>query len=146
MKIALGCDHGGYEYKEKIKEHLLKEGYEVIDCGTNSTASCNYPEFAFLASEKIKNNEADKGILVCSSGEGIAIAANKVKGIRCGIGYDDTVSRLIVEHNHANMIAFGALYMNIDDVLKRVDIFLNAKELDGRHQNRVNMIIDYENK
>lgn len=145
MKISLGSDHGGFEYKEEIKKHLEKEGYEVIDCGTSSKDSCNYPEFAFKAAELVSTHKADKGILVCSSGEGVCICANKVKGIRCGIGYDDTVTKLTVEHNHCNMITFGALYMSLEDVLRRVDIFLNAKESDGRHQNRVNMIIDYEN-
>lgn len=146
MKISLASDHGGFECKEKVKDYLLSKGYEVIDCGTDSLDSCNYPEFAFKASELVKVKKVDKGILICTSGEGVAIAANKVKGVRCGIGYNDEVSRLVVEHNHCNMIAFGAKYMELKDILNRIDIFLNAKEADGRHQIRVDEIIDYENK
>lgn len=144
MKISLGSDHGGYEYKEKVKEYLLSKGYEVIDCGTDSLESCHYPEFAFKASELVRDKKVDKGILICSSGEGVAICANKVKGVRCGIGYNDTVSKLVVEHNHCNMIAFGALYMSLDDVIRRIDIFLNTLPGEGRHQIRVNMIEEYE--
>lgn len=146
MKIALGCDHGGYDYKEIIKQHLINKGYEVIDCGTFSKDSCNYAEFALDAAQKVANHEADEGILVCSSGEGVMMAANKVKGIRCGLGYDDVVSKLIKEHNDANMISFGALYMSIEDVLKRVDIFLNSEFVGGRHCVRVDTIKNFENK
>ena len=88
MKLSIGCDHGGYETKEKVKEYLISKGHIVIDCGTDSLQSCNYPEFAFKAAMKVKEKEADKGILICTSGEGIMIAANKVEGIRCGIGYN----------------------------------------------------------
>lgn len=145
MKIAFACDHGGIIVKNVILEHLRKKGYEVIDCGTFSSESCHYPEFAHLAATKVKEGEAEKGILVCSSGEGVAIVANKVKGIRCGIGYNDEVSHLIVEHNHANMIAFGAKFMSQEDILRRIDIFLGAKEEHGRHDIRVRMIEKFEN-
>lgn len=146
MKIAFACDHGGFVAKEPLLKHLKEEGYEILDFGTNSAESCNYPEFAFKASEAVASKQADKGILICSSGEGVSICANKVKGIRCGIGYNYTVSDLIVEHNHCNMIAFGAKYMSIDDIIKRTDIFLNAVEATGRHKTRVDMITDYEDK
>ncbi len=144
MKIAFACDHGGICVKDKLFEFLKSKGYEVIDCGTYSTDSCNYPEFAFKAAEKVANKEADKGILVCSSGEGVAICANKVKGIRCGIGYNDDVSHLIVEHNHANMIAFGAKFMTEEEIIRRTDIFLTSTPQDGRHDTRVGMIEEYE--
>lgn len=144
MKIAFACDHGGYPVKEAIIKMLKEEGHEVIDCGTYSLDSCNYPEFAHACAEKVKNKEADKGILVCSSGEGVMMVANKVKGIRCGIGYNDEVSHLIVEHNHANMIAFGAKFMSEEDILRRIRIFLKAENEHGRHDIRVEMIEKYE--
>ena len=144
MKISLGCDHGGFNYKEEIKKYLIEHNYEVIDEGTNSLDSCNYAEFAIKAAEDVANGKADLGILVCSSGEGVTIAANKVKCVRCGIGYNDKVSELLRVHNNANMIAFGALYMDLKDVIKRVDIFLNSDFEGGRHQKRVDTIISYE--
>lgn len=144
MRISLGCDHGGFLYKEEIKKHLIEKGYDVIDCGTNSLDSCNYAYHGIEAAKKVASKEADFGIVVCTSGEGISIAANKVKGVRCGIGYNDTVSELLRVHNDANMISFGAKYMDFQDVLKRVDIFLNAKFEGGRHQLRVQTIIDQE--
>lgn len=140
MKLSLGCDHGGFEAKEKVKAYLESKGYEVVDVGTYSLDSCDYPIFAKKAATLVANNEVDKGILICSSGEGVCICANKVKGIRCGIGYNDDVSHLLVEHNHANMIAFGAKFMDLDDILRRIDIFLEAKPLGDRHQRRVDLI------
>ena len=144
MKIALGSDHAGYNQKNKIKEHLVNKGYEVIDVGTNSLDSCDYPIFGIAAAKEVANGNAEYGILVCSSGEGIMMSANKVKGIRCGIGYNDDVARLTREHNNANMIAFGASFMNDEDVLRRVDIFLNTEFAGGRHARRVGEIIDAE--
>lgn len=144
MKLAFGCDHGGFPYKEAILNHLKEKGYEVLDFGTFSLDSCHYPEYAFKAAEAVAEKKADKGILVCSSGEGVCMCANKVKGIRAGIGYNDIVSQLIVEHNHANIICFGAKYMELKDVLRRIDIFLEAKPANGRHDIRVGMIEDYE--
>ena len=144
MKIALGSDHAGFNQKNKIKEHLINKGYEVIDVGTNSLDSCDYPIFGIAAAKEVASGNAEYGILVCSSGEGIMMSANKVKGIRCGIGYNDDVARLTREHNNANMIAFGASFMNDEDVLRRVDIFLNTEFAGGRHARRVGEIVDAE--
>lgn len=144
MKIAFACDHGGFPVKEAILNHLKERGDVVTDFGTFSEESCNYPEFAFKAAESVASGENEKGVIVCSSGEGVCIAANKVKGIRAGIGYNDTVSQLLVEHNHANVITFGAKYMNLEDILRRIDIFLAATPAEGRHTIRVGMIEDYE--
>ena len=143
MKIALGSDHAGYNQKNKIKEHLINKGYEVIDVGTNSLDSCDYPIFGIAAAKEVASGNANYGILVCSSGEGIMMSANKVKGVRCGIGYNDDVARLTREHNNANMIAFGAT-MNDEDVIRRVDIFLNTEFAGGRHARRVGEIVDAE--
>lgn len=143
MKVALGCDHGGFEYKEAIKQQLIKDGYEVFDAGTFGLESCHYPQFAFHAGEYVAKNEGAKGILICTTGEGIMISANKVKGIRCGIGYNDEVTKMMREHNNANMIAFGQKHMSLDDVLRRVEIFLKTPFAGDRHQTRVDMINNY---
>lgn len=146
MKIAFACDHGGIIIKKEVVQHLKDLGHEVLDFGTFSEDSCHYPTFAFAASEAVSNKEADKGVLICSSGEGVCMCANKVKNVRCGIGYNDDVAHLLVEHNHANMIAFGAKFMALEDVLRRIDIFLSASEMHDRHDIRVKMIEDYEEK
>lgn len=140
MKISIGSDHAGYAYKEEIKKYLEAKGHQMLDVGTHSTDSCDYPEFGKMAAEKVASGEATFGIVVCSSGEGISIAANKVKGVRCGLAYNDDVARLIRQHNNANMIGFGASFMSLDDVLKRIDIFLSTSFEGGRHERRVNKI------
>ncbi len=144
MKIVVGSDHGGYLYKEGIKKFLNAKNIEVIDVGTNSTDSCNYAEYAIEAAKKVSTNKADLGILVCTSGEGVCIAANKVHGVRCGLGYNDDVSHLMKEHNNANMIAFGAKFMSLEDVLRRIDLFINAKFEGDRHTERVKTIDNYK--
>ena len=126
MKIVVGSDHAGYAYKQEIKKFLKEKGVSVIDVGTNSIESCDYPIFGREAAQKVANGDADYGILVCSSGEGIAIAANKIKGVRAGIAYNDDVARLMRQHNNANMIAFGATFMKLPDVLNRIEIFLKT--------------------
>lgn len=140
MIIAIGSDHAGYLYKEEIKKYLTKKGHTLLDKGTNSTESCDYPLFGKSAAEEVAKGNADFGILVCSSGEGIMISANKIKGIRCGLGYNDDVARLLREHNNANMISFGANFMELEDVLRRIDIFLSTPFAGGRHERRVNEI------
>ena len=140
MKIAVGSDHGGLEYKNAIKEHLEKQGHEVTDVGTYTSDSCHYPIFGEAVARKVANRECDFGVVVCTSGEGIAIAANKVPGVRCGIAYNDDVARLMRQHNNANVIAFGQKFMKLDDVLRRVDIFLSTEFEGGRHQTRVDLI------
>ena len=140
MKIVIASDHAGFAYKTEIKTYLKNKGIQVVDVGTNSIESCDYPIFAHEAAKKVANGDAEFGILVCSSGEGIAIAANKVKGIRAGIAYNDDVARLMRQHNNANMIAFGATFMKLPDVLKRIDIFLKTPFEGGRHERRVNEI------
>jgi len=147
MKVAIGCDHGGFEHKEAVKKHLENKKIKVIDVGTDSNESVDYPIFGIAVAEKVRDKKVDFGIVICTSGEGITIAANKVKGIRAGIGYNDDVSRLIREHNNANVIGFGGSQMKVEDVLRRVDIFLNTK-FDGgeRHKRRVKLISDYETK
>lgn len=140
MKIVVASDHAGYAYKEEIKKYLEKQGHRVSDVGTCSVDSCDYPDFSHAAAEEVSSGKAEYGVLVCSSGEGIMMAANKHKGVRAGLAYNDDVARLMRQHNDANMIAFGANFMALEDVLKRIDIFLHTEFEGGRHERRVNKI------
>ena len=144
MKIAIGSDHGGLEYKNAIAKHLKEKGYEIIDVGTYSLDSCHYHLFGAEVGRKVASGECRFGVVVCTSGEGICIAANKIKGVRCGIAYNDDVARLMRQHNDANVISFGQKFMELNDVLKRVDIFLQTEFEGGRHQTRVDMISEIE--
>ena len=140
MKIAVGSDHGGLELKNAIKEHLQNLGHEVIDVGTYTKESCHYPIFGKAVANKVASKECEYGVVVCTSGEGISMAANKVKGVRCGLAYNDDVARLMRQHNNANVIAFGQNYTTTEEGLRRVDIFLNTPFEGGRHQTRVDML------
>ncbi|MCR5506090.1 MAG: ribose 5-phosphate isomerase B [Bacilli bacterium] len=140
MKIAIGSDHGGFDQKQEVIQYLKDKGFEVEDVGTYSLDSCHYPEFGAKVGQLVASKECEFGIVICTSGEGIMMAANKIKGIRCGIGYNDEVSRLMRQHNDANVIAFGAKFMDTKDVLRRIDIFLETKFEGGRHATRVDMI------
>ncbi len=144
LKISIGSDHGGLEYKNEIVKHLKEQGHEVTDVGTHTKESCHYPRYAEAAAQLVASHVCDYGIVICTSGEGVAITANKVKGIRCGIGYSDEVTRLMRQHNDCNMIAFGQKYMELSDVLRRVDIFLTTPFEGGRHTIRVEMIKEIE--
>ena len=144
MKIAVGSDHGGLEYKNAIAEHLTSKGYEVVDVGTYTHDSCHYPLFGAEVAKKVASKECDYGVVVCTSGEGISMAANKIKGIRCGLCYNDEVARLMRQHNDANVIAFGQKFMKLEDVIRQVDIFLNTEFEGGRHQTRVDLIKELE--
>lgn len=144
MKIVLGSDHGGYLVKKELINFLNNNNIETIDVGTYSLDSCNYAEFGIKVGELVANKEADFGIVICNSGEGISIACNKVKGIRCGIGYNDEVAKLLRNHNDANVIAFGAHYQNIDEIKKRVLTFISEPFLGERHQKRVDYIKNFE--
>lgn len=144
LTISIGSDHGGLELKNYLKEELTKQGIKIIDCGTYSLDSCHYPIYAFETAKKVQTKEANYGIVVCTSGEGVSICANKVKGIRCGLVYNKEVARLVKEHNNCNMIAFGAKYISKEDALEDVNIFLNTEFGGNRHSIRVNMITDFE--
>ena len=144
MKIAIASDHGGFKLKESLKKYLVDKGYDVVDVGTNNTQSCHYPEFAVKCAEKVRDGVCRFGIIVCTSGEGVAMAANKVKGIRAGIGYNVTVSRLMREHNDANVITFGEKFTTFKQAVARIEAFLNAEFQGGRHAVRVQMINDLE--
>ena len=140
MKISLACDHGGYLLKEDIKKHLLDLGHEVIDCGCNSLDSCDYPDFAHEAARLVSNGEVERGVVVCTSGEGVSICANKHHGVRCGLLYNAEVAELTRRHNNVNMVAIGAKYTSKEDAIKYIDLFLETPFDGGRHEKRVNKI------
>ena len=142
MKLSLGCDHGGYLLKEELKSYLIKNGHEVIDVGTNSLESCNYPIFAREAAELVAKKECELGIVVCTSGEGVMMTANKVKGVRCGLAYNNEVCALMREHNDANMISIGAKYTPLETAIEYINIFLSSEFEGGRHTKRVELIED----
>lgn len=137
MKIALAADHGGFEMKNQIAQYLKNKNFDVFDLGTNSSDSVDYPDFAQKVVLKLLQSEADLGILVCGTGIGISIAANRHKGIRAALLYDDYVAKVAKEHNNANVLCFGGRTMKIEDVLNRIDIFLAAKYEGGRHDRRL---------
>jgi len=140
MKIALGADHGGFELKEKVKTYLIKKGYEVLDLGTNSTDSVDYPEFGHTVGHAVVDKKAEFGIVVCGTGIGISIAANKVPGVRAALCTNTTMARLTREHNNANILAMGGRIVGDVLALEMVDIFLTTEFQGGRHENRINKI------
>lgn len=144
MKIALACDHGGINLKTAIKNHLEKKGHEVLDFGTNDTSSVDYPDFAYKAAKSVVNGESECGILVCGTGIGIGIAANKVKGIRCATLGDTFSARMTKAHNNSNMIALGERVTGIGLGLDIVDAYLGSSFEGGRHQSRVDKITEIE--
>ena len=140
MKIALGCDHGGYAMKEDIKKQLEGLGHEVKDCGTYSTESCDYPIFGEAAARAVASGECEYGIVVCTTGIGISIAANKVKGIRCAHCADTLEAQLCRQHNNANLIVLPARFITNDQAVEFVEEFLATDFEGGRHQRRIEKI------
>lgn len=146
MKIAVACDHGGLELKKALLKYLRERQYEVEDYGTYTADSCDYPDFALPAAEAVAAGKCDKGILICSTGIGISIAANKVKGIRCAHCHDTYSAKYTRLHNDANMIAFGQKIIGEGLMLEIVNAFLNTPFEGGRHQRRVDKIAAIEEK
>ena len=144
MKISMGCDHGGLQLKNAIKEHLLAQGHEVVDFGTNSTDSCDYPDFAIPAARAVASGECERGILVCTTGIGISITANKVKGIRCALLSDTVSAALCRNHNDTNMMALGQGIVGEKLALQIVDTWLHAEFEGGRHQRRIDKMMAVE--
>ncbi|MCQ2551642.1 MAG: ribose 5-phosphate isomerase B [Clostridia bacterium] len=140
MIIALASDHGGFELKEKIKEHLEDRGYQIMDLGTNSNDSVHYPVYGRLCAETVASGEADLGVVCCGTGIGISIAANKVKGIRCGLCTSVEMAHLTKQHNNANMIALGGRTTDENLAIQIVDEWLDTEFEGGRHQTRVDML------
>jgi len=146
MKIALACDHGGLNLKNSIIKELTSHGYEVVDFGTNTTDSCDYPDFALPAAEAVASGECEKGIVVCSTGIGVSIVANKVPGVRCAHCHDTYCAEFTRLHNDANMLALGEKVVGVGYALKIVNTFLNTEFEGGRHQRRVDKITAIEKK
>lgn len=146
MKIAIGSDHGGFKLKEEIKIHLEKKGIEVEDFGTHSEESCDYPDIALLVGENVVAKKSELGILVCGTGIGISIAANKVPGVRAALCSDTFSAHATREHNNANILALGQRTVGAGLALDIVDTFINAKFEGDRHQRRINKITEIENK
>lgn len=140
MKIAVAADHAGFEMKQSILDYLLSKNFDVINLGTDSPTSVNYPDYADKIAAHILSKKADLGILVCGTGIGISIRANRHKGIRAAVLYSDEVAEMAKKHNNANVMVFGGRTMNKDDVLHRIDVFLNTDFEGGRHQSRIDML------
>ena len=144
MKIAIGADHAGFALKEELVAELLRQGHEVTDCGTNSADSTDYPDYAAKVSHLVAGGAAERGILVCYTGAGMSIAANKVQGIRATLGFNPEEVELTRAHNDANVITFGARYTDLRQALEMVDLFLKTPFEGGRHQRRVSKITAIE--
>ena len=140
MKIGIGSDHAGYKYKEAIKAHLEKQGHEVIDFGTDSEESCDYPLFIRPVAEAVASGQVERGIVLGGSGNGEAMAANRLAGVRCALCWDEYTARMAREHNNANMLSLGERTISRDGALQIVDIWLTTEFEGGRHERRINLI------
>ena len=144
MKISIGCDHAAYDVKEMIISELLKEKYEILDLGTNSNQSVDYPEFGHKVGKSVSNNESDRGIVICGSGIGIFIAANKINGIRAALCTSVEHAIMSRKHNNANILALGARMTKYDDLLLIIKTWLSTDFEGGRHQKRLQLIDENE--
>ena len=146
MKIAIGCDHGGLEHKNAIAEHLKERGFEVKDFGIYELKSVDYPEIAYAVAESIVAGECDRGILVCGTGIGMSLAANKVKGIRAAACSEHFSAKYTRLHNDSNILCLGGRVIGIGTAIELADIFVDTVFEGGRHQRRVDKIMEIENK
>jgi ribose 5-phosphate isomerase B len=145
VKIAIGSDHAGFPYKKPIIDHLHKRGIETIDKGCYSDAPTDYPVYAIKVAEAVRDKEADYGVLVCATGIGMSIAANKVKGIRAGAPYTEFIAKAMKEHNHVNVLCLGSRTNTIQEVLSFVDSYLESDYSSSeRHLRRLEIIRNYE--
>jgi ribose 5-phosphate isomerase B len=135
--IAIGCDHAGFPFKNPIIVHLKSQGYEVLDFGTQGTPSVDYPDFAHPTAEAVESGKAQLGFLICGSGNGVAMTANKHQSIRCGLAWNTEVASLVRQHNDANMLAMPARFITLETALHIVDVFLSTEFEGGRHATRV---------
>ena len=142
MKVAIGCDHAGYPHKVAVEDKLLKEGYEIIDLGTDSTEPVDYPGYGKAVGEAVARGLAERGIVICGSGIGISIAANKVKGVRCALCTSVEMAEMSRRHNDANVLAMGARMIEQDLAFKIVDRWFETGFEGGKHLRRINMLDD----
>ena len=143
--IAIGCDHAGYKAKQEIIKYFDKNNVQYKDFGTFNEDSCDYPLFAKAVADSVAKKESDKGIIVCGSGIGVSIAANKVNGIRAALCYDPKLAEMARKHNNANVLCLAGRYSSFTTILDIVKIFLKTNFEGGRHQKRIEQIIDIEN-
>lgn len=141
MKISIGSDHAGFDLKEHLKNYLEEEGYEVIDEGTYSLESVDYPDFGEKVGQRVAAKEADRGLVVCGSGIGISIAANKVPGIRCALVSEPLSARLSRQHNDANVLALGGRLIGLEMAKECLKVFLQTDFEGGRHQRRIDKLV-----
>lgn len=146
MKIAIGCDHGGITLKDSIVNYLEERGVQIEDFGTFGTESVDYPDYAYKVARSVADGRADKGILMCGTGIGISIAANKVNGIRCALCYNTETARLTALHNDSNILAMGGRVIDSDTAVDIVKTWLDTPFEGGRHINRINKISEIEKK
>ena len=142
MNLVIACDHAGYELKENVKKQLAEWGHNVIDCGTDSTDSCDYPVFAKALCKEINDGNAELGILICGTGIGMSMAANKVKGIRAAVCSDCFSAKFTRAHNNTNVMCLGARVLGEGLALELIDIFLKTPFEGGKHLRRINMLED----
>ena len=146
MRIAVGGDHPGFEMREAIKAHLAEQGIEVVDVGSYSVESTDYPKYGAAIGELVASGDVDFGIAICGTGIGISISANKVPGVRAALCWNEELARLAREHNDANVLAMGARFVAVPHALHIIDAFLAGSFAGGRHVGRVGMIGDIEEK
>ena len=143
-RVALGSDHGGFQLKDEISKYLHGQGFEILDCGTNSTDSVDYPRFGFAVAQAVLNGQVDYGIVVCGTGQGIAMSANKLSGIRAAVCSETYSARMAREHNNANILALGERIIGVGLALDIVDVFLHTDFAGGRHSKRLELIAALE--
>lgn len=145
MRIAIGSDHAGYNLKTKVIEYLKTKPYEIIDCGTdNPDVSVDYPNYAFDVANKVSHKESDYGILMCGTGIGMCITANKIPGIRAALVWDKETAKLSREHNNANILCIGGRTTDAQEAIKFIKTWLGAEFLGGRHERRIEEIAEIE--
>ena len=147
MKVAIGADHAGFALKERLKRELVAMGHDVTDVGTTSEAAVDYPDYVFPVAERVAHHDADRGVVVCGSGVGATIAANKVPGVRAGVAVSEPGARLMREHNDTNVIAFGAREVpSEDEAVRWMKTWFDTPFAGERHARRVNKIEEYEKR
>lgn len=140
MKVAIACDHAGYETKQEVKEFLTSQGHEVVDYGTNSKESVDYPDFAHPLAESVEKGDCTFGITLCGSGNGINMVANKHQGVRSALCWTEEITQLARQHNDANVCSLPARFISKDQAVRFVDLFISTPFYGGRHQRRIEKI------
>ena len=144
MRIALAADHGGYQLKEELKKHLASTGMQFLDFGTDTEASCDYPDYGKLAAKAVVDGDAEFGVVICKSGIGMSIVANKVKGVRCGTCHSEQDAALARQHNHANVLSLAANKLSPELAAEILEAFVRTEPEGGRHKRRVDKIAQLE--